>query len=182
MKSQSAAFNTIPEITGDQLLGDCNEPAKVASHHFRPPWALRFDFESTCTKCNKCIEVCPEQVLTKDQNNYPTTDFVQGHCTFCEQCVDACETTALSKSNCEKPWQQVAVISNKCLTHKNIACSVCEDSCDYAALIFVVKDHGISRPEVLSNQCNSCGACLQSCPEDAILLNELSLHTEKLVF
>jgi ferredoxin-type protein NapF len=50
----------------------------------RPPWALAESlFTDCCTRCNDCIDACPEQIIVIGDGGYPTIDFKRGECTFC---------------------------------------------------------------------------------------------------
>lgn len=82
-------------ITRMQLLrGDIKGDKKP----FRPPWSIPEKyFVDYCTRCDKCIEVCFDDLIVKGRGGFPQMNFNQGGCDFCEDCLNVCETNALSK-------------------------------------------------------------------------------------
>ena len=83
------------DITRMQFLrGDMKGKKKP----FRPPWAIPEQyFVDFCTRCDKCIEACFDELIVKGRGGYPQMDFKQGGCDFCEDCLNVCETSALKK-------------------------------------------------------------------------------------
>ena len=49
---------------------------------------------SLCNSCEKCLDVCPEGVITFDTRQ--TIRFDRGKCTLCGECVNVCPTNALT--------------------------------------------------------------------------------------
>ena len=82
-------------ITRMQLLrGDI----KGKNKPFRPPWSIPEDyFVDYCTRCDKCIEACFDDLIVKGRGGFPQMDFKQGGCDFCEDCLNVCEPNALKK-------------------------------------------------------------------------------------
>jgi len=82
-------------ITRMQLLrGDL----KGKKNPFRPPWAIPEDyFVDYCTRCDKCIDACFDELIVKGRGGFPQMDFKRGGCDFCEDCLNVCETSALKK-------------------------------------------------------------------------------------
>ena len=77
---------------------------KVNPKALRPPGALdEFDFLTKCTRCEKCIEACPQQALVKggpDKGlglNAPYFDPRAMPCFLCTDlpCIPACPDEAL---------------------------------------------------------------------------------------
>ncbi len=56
---------------------------------------IRID-ENLCNLCRKCIEVCPKNILTVDQNRVQVKD-IYG-CILCKQCMYVCPTKAIDVS------------------------------------------------------------------------------------
>lgn len=142
----------------------------------RPPWAKdESEFISKCdSACQACADICPEKIITIGRGNYPQVDFSKGECTFCEQCVDACRYDALEKQSDRQPWTHKAVISmEQCITQQSVVCRSCSEMCDVGAINFHPTLGGVSTPELNSDLCNGCGACISVCPSNAILIRSL---------
>lgn len=136
----------------------------------RPPWALTaYDFINACSRCDECVDKCPEKIIVKDENSFPIVDFGLGGCTFCQECVAACDDGALSTGHPEQlPWGLKADISNDCISLHAVTCRSCADSCEEEAISFRSQVGGISLPEINTTSCTGCGFCLATCPVTAI--------------
>jgi len=139
----------------------------------RPPWSRREDdFIDACTRCAKCVEVCPTGLLTKGHAGYPIADFIRGHCTFCRACADACEAACFVARDAETaPWPLTATISTACIEPKGVSCRMCEDACDVAAILFRPARGGGAVATVSADVCTGCGACVARCPVKAISIS-----------
>lgn len=51
-----------------------------------------FYFESQCTRCKRCIEVCPNRAISVDSDGYIRTD--RDKCKACATCVETCPNEA----------------------------------------------------------------------------------------
>ena len=135
----------------------------------RPPWALpEAAFLNTCTRCNECIDKCPEKIIVKGDGGFPAIDFSLGACTFCGDCVEACESDALFMNGSEQAWNISVKISDDCLSLKGVTCRSCSDSCEQEAISFKYQLGGISEPATSKSLCIGCGACVAICPVKAI--------------
>ena len=177
------------QISRMQLLrGDFKGEKKA----FRPPWALPEQyFIDYCTRCDKCIDVCFDELIVKGRGGFPEMDFNKGGCDFCEDCLKICETSALKKipasdENSHKteedsqsylpPWQLKASIDlNKCLSMNATICRSCGESCDDGAIKFDLKLGGIAEPLLDSDKCTGCGACFSVCPVKVISISSIEL-------
>jgi len=142
----------------------------------RPPWSKdESEFVATCnSSCQACADACPEKIIIIGRGKYPHIDFSQGECTFCEQCLDACDYSALDKHGAREPWTHKAVIKlDQCITQQSVVCRSCSENCDVAAIKFHPTVGGVSAPELTSDLCNGCGACMSVCPSNAIFINAL---------
>lgn len=135
----------------------------------RPPWALPpAAFLDTCTRCSACIAACPQQVLGTGDGGFPQFDPAAGECTFCGRCAEACLPRALDPSAVTRPWQQPAVIADRCFQNHGIVCASCLDACPKAA---IGRTPGrTAMPIVDPERCSGCGACVAVCPAGAIAL------------
>jgi len=159
-------------ITRMQLLrGDIQGKKKP----FRPPWAIPEDyFVDYCTRCDKCIDACFDDLIVKGQGGYPQMDFTQGGCDFCEDCLNVCETNALIKiadniKTIEQaylpPWHIKASIKlSDCLSMNAVICRSCGEVCEDEVIKFDLRLGGIAEPQLNSEQCTGCGSCFSVCP------------------
>jgi ferredoxin-type protein NapF len=136
----------------------------------RPPWALsESEFVDRCTRCNDCLKACPQGILVPGEGGYPTVDFSRGECTFCADCVAACQPRALLRSGEDTwPWPYKAQVSEACLPKKGVECRVCGDFCDVRAIRFTPRIGGNPLPDIDTETCTGCGACVAPCPATAI--------------
>ncbi len=139
----------------------------------RPPGALgESDFMARCIKCERCISVCPTDILQPMgieggilQARTPLVSFDAGCCTFCDKCREVCPTAAIGSVD---PWMPqngrigVATIhEDRCLAFLETgSCGICVDACPYGAMSF---DEG-RRPVIDETLCNGCGECVRICP------------------
>jgi ferredoxin-type protein NapF len=136
----------------------------------RPPWALGGDqFFKICTCCRHCLEACPQGILSVDRFGYPLVDFSTGECIFCGQCVESCPEGALLNLG-QKPWHHKPFVAESCLSKKGTLCRTCGEACETGAISYPMQDKGFSQPVFDLNRCTGCGACLRSCPVQAITM------------
>jgi ferredoxin-type protein NapF len=141
----------------------------------RPPWAKsESEFVETCTACDQCRSACPEKIIVKGRAGYPLVDFARGECVFCERCVEACHTGALEKT-ADQPWDIKAEISPACLTTKGVVCRSCSEHCESRAIRFIARLGEVARPQINSQGCNGCGACVAVCPVAAVEMRYASM-------
>ena len=156
-------------ITRAQFLGADWSDRKRA---IRPPWALaEQNFVERCNRCGECIPACPTGILSKGRGGFPQVGFTAGECTFCGKCVEACKPAALVRSGNCAPWEIVARIGESCLAFERVVCRSCGERCEQSAIRFRPALGGVSRPELNSQGCNGCGACVRVCPASAISMH-----------
>ncbi|MEG2532696.1 MAG: 4Fe-4S dicluster domain-containing protein [Gordonibacter sp.] len=148
-------------------------PLVTEADMLRPPGSLPEDaFMARCIKCERCISVCPTDVLEPVgieggllQARTPRLTFANDSCTFCDLCRQVCPTVAIGLVD---PWAPdqgrigAAILhEDRCLAFlETDSCGICVDACPYEALSF---DAG-RRPVVDEAKCNGCGECVKICP------------------
>ena len=135
----------------------------------RLPWLINADrFTDQCTQCEKCIEACEENIIVKGDGGFPEINFALGECTFCGACAHHCPEPLFNELEGQDPWHYKASINNKCLTFNDISCQSCQDSCEPFAIRFQFAIGKPATPDVNTNTCTGCGACVAICPSQAI--------------
>jgi len=139
----------------------------------RMPWQVdEAHFIDHCSRCEACIQACPEQIVVKGDGGFPTLDFQRGECTFCQACVSACPQPVFRPVT-EPAWQQSAALKAGCLAEQGVMCRGCQDSCEPEAIVFPPRRAAISQPEIHTDLCTGCGACVSVCPSNAIAITAL---------
>jgi len=165
----------------------------VGPRLLRPPGALNeLAFLTACTRCDKCIEACPQGSLRRAP---PGAGLAMGTphiiprempCFLCESlpCITACPDGALvwpnikTQDNGLKEGAEAVRIGmarvkpSRCLTFDSPAreaerCRACIERCPYpgaAIRMYIHGDSQISRPEVIEEGCTGCGLCEFGCP------------------
>ncbi len=135
----------------------------------RLPWVIsEAAFTQDCNQCEDCLSACETNIIVRDQQGFPKIDFSRGECTFCNACIDICEKPLFKEDKTAQPWPAQINISDKCLAANNIYCQSCQDVCETRAIRFQFKDSSIPQPKLNLTDCTSCGACIATCPQDAI--------------
>lgn len=141
----------------------------------RPPWTVaETAFVTGCIRCGDCVQVCESKVLIVGAGGFPEVDFTRAECTFCGRCAAVCRQPVF-RSLDEAAWEHKIEIQSACLPFRGVECRSCEDSCESRAIRFKREIGGIAKPQVNSQTCNGCGACLNVCPVSAVkILKELT--------
>lgn len=151
-------------------------PFAAQADVLRPPGsAEEADFMALCIRCERCISVCPEDVLEPVgiegglAVRTPRLTYASGSCTFCDKCREVCPTQAVGHVDPHRPDLGrigVAVLhTDRCLAFvRDGSCSVCVDACPYGALSLDERRH----PAVDVDKCNGCGECVRICPANSL--------------
>lgn len=141
------------------------------SASLRPPWAAAEpEFLDRCTRCDACIDACPEHILVRGSGGFPEVDFAGGGCTFCGACVNTCEPHALERT-AAAPWALKASIAPSCLALSRFVCSACAERCEAHAIRFRPALGAAPTPAIDLDRCTGCGACVAVCPVSAITVS-----------
>jgi len=133
----------------------------------RPPYStLDSDF-SLCLECDgKCQKSCEEGIIVLLEDGSPVLDFSQSGCTFCDKCAEVCEADVLKLEAKSNVNVTIEIDPKKCMSWSKSICFSCKDPCLDNAIAF----HGMFYPEIIQENCTSCGFCIKYCPTQAIVL------------
>ena len=144
---------------------------REAGLELRPPWVLNpVSFTDDCTRCGRCVERCPENILVVGDGGFPSVDFSWGECTFCRECTGDCEAKLFNPDADSLPWTYTAFVAESCLAHAGVMCRSCEDSCEVRAIRFPLAAGKVPAPRIDTEACTGCGACVAPCPQQSISL------------
>ncbi len=145
---------------------------KTTRKILRPPGALDEGmFTSVCSRCGRCIKVCPNNALVP----MPITDGIECYgtpyiiprqegCTLCLACMEVCPTGAIEMVPLEQVKMGSAAIDKKrCLAWSfEKLCFICGEQCPTLA----IEPDDLIRPAVDLDICVGCGSCEKACPID----------------
>ncbi len=145
-----------------------------ASNGILPPWARETTyFLAHCLRCDACIQrVRPTSC--SEGGGYPSVDFKRGECSFCYACAQAC-TESLFLPRHTGPGSDFYA-HGKLPRQQSVECHRCRDSCEPMAITFRPTLSGIYQPQLDSQACNGCGACVAICPVSAIKAENHHAH------
>ena len=133
----------LPAGSRRALLAGRLRPARSA---IRPPWARLDRFGELCTRCDACIQACPEGILLGGEDGLPEVDFSRGECTFCGTCAEVCPAPVFDRANA-LPWEIAARVGPSCLAAAGVVCQICRDCCPVGAIRFRPVLGRVAQPE-----------------------------------
>jgi len=170
----SKAADAAAEVVG---LGT----ADITPSWIRPPYAAdEATFLQKCTRCDRCIEACPHDVIFRLASHVgvlasgtPALDLTNRGCHLCADwpCVTVCEPEALAfperAEGAPQPGpQKLAVVTideTACLPYSGPECGACAGSCPVPGALTWA---GSVRPVIDEDLCLGCGCCLEACITD----------------
>ena len=101
------AFDSIPIVVlgeGEKLVMEGYATKRVGKDHAKWQSGTLCGYKNlpgivvseACTGCEKCVEVCPRNVLVLEDGRAKATNIVE--CSLCKLCVEECEAGAISIS------------------------------------------------------------------------------------
>lgn len=137
------------------------------SDPIRPPWTSTRSLTESCTRCGECVTACPEKILVIDAEGWPQVDFNRGGCTLCGYCATACAAPVFDRA-LSPAWRVAVSISQRCLPKHGVLCESCRDICLEDAIRFERIAGQPPAPVISVAKCTGCGACVSTCPVQAI--------------
>ena len=152
-----------------------SEGQQTSSRHLRPPGALaEAEFLSTCIRCGKCGESCPNDTIKffgfeNGWSSYNTPYIVprEKPCILCMDCSQACPTGAIQKIKYDADEILAKVEMGKakinediCLSYQGKSCGVCYRACPLPDVSLKV---GYMEQPSVTEACVGCGICERAC-------------------
>lgn len=144
-----------------------------------PPGAQgQKNFSSSCTACQLCVSVCPNNILCPSGKlltlMQPEMSYERGYCRpECTECSQVCPAGAIKKIT---PADKTAIsigqaiwVKDNCIVNRdNLQCTACERNCPTSAITLVAlhpdDKKSLKVPTVNKELCIGCGACEYYCP------------------
>jgi len=160
---------------------DPKNSGTLPSIWIRPPGALQPDqsFRDTCSRCRKCVEVCPAKCIQIDTtgargNGAPFIIPEEMPCVVCDglQCMHHCPTGALSPIPLTSIKMGTALWNESlCLrtkgdepsTNSEQECTRCIDTCPLGSAAIDLRE---GKVHVIEDGCIGCGVCQYQCPTE----------------
>ncbi len=135
------------------------------------------DFNTICTACSLCVNICPNGVLQPAFMEYgiagmmqPVMNYHKSFCTYnCTACTEICPTNALKPLviDAKKLTQlgKAVFIKDNCIVKtEKTACGACSEACPTKAVYMIPYEGNLLIPEVNNDFCTGCGHCEYACP------------------
>ncbi len=156
-------------------------PSGTGVAALRPPGALsEDDFVSTCIRCLRCVDACPNKALTPTptggvDGGTPTMQPRVAACMLCMdtdgdylKCTEACPSGALrlTRKDADEIRDTVKIgvaeiDTGLCYSYNNWSCGACFRACPLAGEALTLGNW--ERPIVHPDKCVGCGCCERSC-------------------
>ncbi|MBI5472888.1 MAG: 4Fe-4S dicluster domain-containing protein [Ignavibacteriae bacterium] len=138
----------------------------------RPPGATSEEhFLATCTRCMRCIEVCPYKSIRLGSiwdglsMGSPVIRARSTPCYLCMKCPEVCPSGSLMSLAKNDVQMGLAKVNEKlCLAFNGILCRTCYNACPIFDEALVMDDE--LHPKVVTEKCVGCGVCEYVCPTE----------------
>jgi ferredoxin-type protein NapG len=154
-----------------------SKTGRRAESWLRPPYAVdEMPFLLGCTRCGKCIEACPHEVLFglpahlgQQVADTPVMGLLDRGCRMCDDwpCVTACEPAVmkLPDRDGETPpapprLARAQINIEICLPYSGPECGACAHACPVPGAL---EWEGGIRPVINQEHCTGCAMCHEAC-------------------
>ena len=154
-----------------------SKPGQRAEGWLRPPYAVdEMPFLLGCTRCGKCIEACPHDVLFglparmgQQVADTPVMGLLDRGCRMCQDwpCVTACEPDVLKLTDRDRETSpapaklaRARINTGICLPYSGPECGACAHACPVPGAL--EWEAGI-RPVINEERCTGCAMCREAC-------------------
>jgi len=159
------SFPTKIELDTSRCPQGCEISEERATHWCREQGKLVQGLAAECSKnCHLCVEVCPTEILTKENG---TIEADIERCLRCVRCQDQCELGAISVN--PLMTGEIDLDDSKCPED----CNKCIDLCPTHA----VHREG-RRVFVEDRYCIFCGVCTNICDKEAVILKRREMEVK----
>jgi len=160
---------------------------RTDANPLRPPGSLdEADFLSLCSRCGRCIKVCPSKCIRSMPISSGPALFLtpyivarEARCELTQHCQQVCPTGAIAQVPIANVLMGLAEVDHsRCLGWaEGKLCLLCQEQCPQHAIDADDKDRPSVRPEL----CVGCGACENGCPVEpaAIVVKPLPSRRRK---
>lgn len=170
-------------VGGSMYFSGFGSSAEARVQPLRPPGALpEDDFASTCIRCMRCMDACPNHALVPLEHSLspslagtPTMHPRKASCMLCMKeegdflkCTEVCPSGALQLVRKEKEEIKekvhigVAELDlGLCYSYNNWSCGACFRACPLAGEAMTLGSW--EKPTVHPESCIGCGCCERSC-------------------
>lgn len=168
VENLQSALHQLEKLDSPRPAPTPPQPKPVA--WLRPPGALpEKQLAETCSRCMKCVNVCPAQCIKIDSTGakgggLPYIDPTEMPCVVCDGlvCMRDCPTEALVPTALALIDMGTAVWhEDKCIRSKGQECTICVDQCPIGEMALRVEAGKI---RVIDDNCIGCGDCQHYCP------------------
>jgi len=136
----------------------------------RPPYFKDEEQFLSCVECDGvCATICPEKIISIQEDKKPVLDFSSRGCTYCDKCAQACDFGVLDLSQKRNIDATIVISEKNCLSWQGVMCFSCKDPCLENAIDF----QALFMP-VINDKCTSCGFCIGVCPANAVEIRKIS--------
>jgi len=153
------------------LSGSAYTPRPLPDRFLRPPGAMpEYEFVGTCSRCAKCVEVCPADAIKIEPDvagGLPHIIARTAPCVVCDDlaCMKNCPTGALADlGRADHIMMGYAVVAHDtCVRSHEQDCKLCVEQCPIGEQALAIDHEG--RVEVHAG-CVGCGVCERACPTE----------------